>query len=157
MLTLSITIERYCSVCHSTCQFRAKSLLLPLPVAFSIIYNIPKFFELRSETFHDNTMPHEMSTDNQTIMQMIVSYNDTISNYTTPEPSIIIVGTAIRRNPWYIIIYVFWSKFLLVEIVPYVLMIVMNILIWRSIQEFAKIRRNLLGINEGKTNSSLRT
>ena len=156
MLTLSITIERYCSVCHSTCQFRAKSLLLPLPVAFAIIYNIPKFFELKSETFHENLWDQVDPSDNKTLMtQMIVSYNDTthfnLSNYTTPEPTIIIVGTGLRRNPWYIIIYVFWSNFLLVKIVPYVLMIVMNILIWRSIQEFAKVRRNALGINEGKT------
>ena len=39
-----------------------------------------------------------------------------------------------------------------VEIVPYFLMVVMNICIWRKIQEFARVRRTALGINEGKKN-----
>jgi len=173
VLTLSISIERYCSVCHSTCHFKAKSLLLPIPIVFAIIYNVPKFFELKSETIYEfppnnNTsliMPINSSdlgitslsnytTPDVSINQLNGSYQDTdISpyNYTMSEPesSVIIVGTDLRRNPWYILIYLFWSKFLLVEIVPYFLMVVMNVLIWRKIQEFARVRRTALGINEG--------
>ena len=144
MLTLSITIERYCSVCHATCPFRAKSLLLPLPIMFAVLYNVPKFFEFRSKSSYE-IFTHESSTSNQTLGQ------SNATNHTTPEPSIqfYYIVTDLRRNPWYIIIYVFWSNFLLVKIIPYVLMVVMNIQIWRKIQEFANIRRNALGINEG--------
>ena len=65
-LTLSISIERYCSVCHSTCTFRAKSLLIILPVAFAIIYNVPKFFELTSETVYDEICENEAFTHKNT-------------------------------------------------------------------------------------------
>lgn len=175
VLTLSISIERYCSVCHSTCHFRAKSLLLPIPIAFAILYNVPKFFELKSETIYEfppilnyNTsliMPMNSSNSgmnslsnyrkaDSSIDQLNDSYQDSDiipHNYTMPEPesSVIIVGTDLRRNPWYILIYLFWSKFLLVEIVPYFLMVVMNVLIWRKIQEFARVRSTTLGMNAG--------
>ena len=160
LLTLCISIERYCSVCHSTCNFRgAKSFLLPTPILFAIVYNLPKFFELRSEVLYEDEALNTTNVENESVLHNNDSSyfeKDTASNYTTPEPTIIIVGTEIRRNPWYIIIYVFWSKFLLVEIVPYLLIIVMNILIWRKIQEFAKIRRDALGIDEGKQRSIMK-
>ena len=123
------------------------------------MYNLPKFFELRSEVLYEDEATNTTNVENESVLQdNNSSYFEKgiVSNYTTPEPTIIIVGTEIRRNPWYIIIYVFWSKFLLVEIVPYLLMIVMNILIWRKIQEFAKIRRDALGIDEGKQTSIMK-
>ena len=174
VLTLSISIERYCSVCHSACQFKAKSLLLPLPIAFAIIYNVPKFFELKSETVYEEVCDSENETtirSNGSISEQLslstqydvteestftdqinASYQQEMSSSSNcyNESTTYIDVTDLRRNPWYIIIYLFWSKFLCVEIVPYVLMIVMNILIWRKIQEFARIRRTALGINDGK-------
>ena len=172
VLTLSISIERYCSVCHSTCTFRAKSLLIILPVAFAIIYNIPKFFELTSETVyneiceneaftHKNTSVHgELSlstqydvTEASTIGDQVnVSYQKemNLAANCVNESTIDIGVTDLRRNPLYVFIYLFWSKFLLVEIFPYILMIVTTIFILRKIQEFARIRRNALGINDGK-------
>ena len=173
VLTLSISIERYCSVCHSACQFKAKSLLLPLPIAFAIIYNVPKFFELKSETVYEEvcdenettirsngSISEELSlstqydvTEESTFSDQInVSYQQEMNlpSNCYNESTTYIDVTDLRRNPCYIIIYLFWSKFLCVEIVPYVLMIVMNILIWRKIQEFARIRRTALGINDGK-------
>ena len=172
VLTLSISIERYCSVCHSTCTFKAKSLLLPLPVAFAIIYNVPKFFELKSETVYEETCENETITHRNTSShdelslstqydvteastigdQVNVSYHKEMSFVANciNESTTYIDVTDLRRNPLYIIIYLFWSKFLCVEIFPYILMIVMNILIWRKIQEFARIRRTALGINDGK-------
>ena len=172
VLTLSISIERYCSVCHSTCTFRAKSLLIILPVAFAIIYNIPKFFELTSETVyneiceneaftHKNTSVHdELSlstqydvTEASTIGDQVnVSYQKemNLAANCVNESTIDIGVTDLRRNPLYVIIYLFWSKFLLVEIFPYILMIATTIFILRKIQEFARIRRNALGINDGK-------
>ena len=142
VLTLSISIERYCSVCHSTCQFRAKSLLLPVPVVFAVIYNIPKFFELKTEIDFETYCETNISNNQE---------NKTISSSNCYNETNTYIGvTDLRRNPLYIIIYLFWSKFVFVELVPYVLMIVMNILIWRKIQEFARIRRTALGINDGK-------
>ena len=172
VLTLSISIERYCSVCHSTCTFRAKSLLIILPVAFAIIYNIPKFFELTSETVYNEICENEAFTHKNTSVhddlslstqydvteastigdQVNVSYQKemNLAANCVNESTIDIGVTDLRRNPLYVFIYLFWSKFLLVEIFPYILMIATTIFILRKIQEFARIRRNALGINDGK-------
>ncbi len=40
----------------------------------------------------------------------------------------------------YIMAYHHWSKFLLVEFVPYVLLIVLNSLIWRRVRAMVKMR-----------------
>ena len=48
-VTVSVTIERYYSVCRPTSEFRFKWLLIPLPIICAFMYNIPKFFELEMD------------------------------------------------------------------------------------------------------------
>ena len=55
--------------------------------------------------------------------------------------------TELRNNSWYIIFYVFWSKFLLVEIIPWVSVIVLTVLTSRKIKQFQANRHRLLGSN----------
>ena len=57
--------------------------------------------------------------------------------------------SALRQNPIYISLYVFWSKFILVELIPYFLIVIMNIFIIIKLsqsdsfrQKFACTRRN---------------
>ncbi len=45
LLTLSVSVERYHSVCHPLRRFPAKRLLLPCTVAFAVAYDLPRFFE----------------------------------------------------------------------------------------------------------------
>ena len=150
MLTLSITIERYITVCHPRCSFTSASLLLPLPIIFAIVYNIPKFFELKTEMVHE---PPSLGTDTNG-----ANFTDTIDLHNkTYEPDyelgysyVLVLGTEMRQNPWYILLYVFWSKFVFIELIPYILMVVMNIQIWKGTQDFARIRRTVLQIDEGK-------
>ena len=52
--------------------------------------------------------------------------------------------TWLRQNRWYIIFYVFWSKFILVELVPWVSVIVLTICTWRQIRKFQVNRDRLL-------------
>ena len=117
LLTLSVTIERYYSVCHPLSQFNVKRYLLPFSLAFSVVYNIPKFFELNL--------------------------------FQTESGDYTIVTTDLRRNKEYSLFYVFWSKFLLVEMLPYVVMIVLNILIYRRVKKLVKMR-NEVGIETGE-------
>ena len=35
-----------------------------------------------------------------------------------------VVSTAMRQNPLYVSLYVFWSKFIFIEIIPYVTIMV---------------------------------
>ena len=53
--------------------------------------------------------------------------------------------TELRNSSWYIIYYVFWSKFLLVEIIPWISVIVLTILTSRKIKQFQENRHRLLG------------
>ena len=55
--------------------------------------------------------------------------------------------TELRNNPWYIIFYVFWAKFLLVELIPWVAVIVLTVMTSRKIQQFQANRERLLRPN----------
>ena len=41
-VTMAVTIERYFAIVHPLKDFKMKKALLPLAMAFAIIYNIPK-------------------------------------------------------------------------------------------------------------------
>ena len=53
--------------------------------------------------------------------------------------------TWLRNNRWYIIFYVFWSKFILVEIVPWITVIILTTFTWKKIRQFQINRTSLLG------------
>ena len=73
----------------------------------TILYNIPKFMELR--------------------------YNSE-----TKE----IYQTSMRQSPLYIALYIFWSKFIFVELIPYVTIIVLNSMIMAKIYKSTKFQKN---------------
>ena len=54
-------------------------------------------------------------------------------------------ATPMRKNRWYIIFYSVVSKLLLVEIIPWITVIVLNYLIWKKIQEFQANRQRVMG------------
>jgi hypothetical protein len=152
-ITVAIAIERYVSVCKPTSDNSWKSLLIPIPVAFSIIYNVPKFFELEtididSVNFNKSrntiTTNEEPNTSNYTHEKAPYVTEDLNHEYAYDEYELGYRGTPLRLNHWYIVIYVFWSKFLLVEIIPWVTVIILNVCIWRKIQEFQRVRRSAL-------------
>ena len=58
-LTMCITLERYYSVCHPMRQFESKSLLLPIAIGFAVVFNIPKFFELKLVTYNPSEGIHK--------------------------------------------------------------------------------------------------
>ena len=42
---------------------------------------------------------------------------------------LVIESTTLRQNPLYITLYVFWSKLILVELIPYISIVIMNVVI----------------------------
>lgn len=233
-VTVSISLERYLNCCHSTQDFSFKSLLVPFPICFAFIYNIPKFFEMRTCTKTEKiilknasammttstgersdilemtteSMRVESSSDilvektSDTSANLFSSHFETslassdtlISTRTNNSPvnfsdlstflfsstestyeiatsshlslttsvnddleTETLVGadldsceggyqtTELRNSSWYIIYYVFWSKFLLVEIIPWISVIVLTILTSRKIKQFQENRHRLLG------------
>ena len=85
-------------------------------------------------------------------------YADDVSNiteyYDVPD-DLGYHATTLRQNYWYVVLYVFWSKFIFVDIIPWVTVIVLNFSICKQIQEFQRIRRTALGKDSGKVLESL--
>ena len=109
--TLAVTYERFQSVVRPLGEFRHKKYLITAIVVSSTLYNIPKFFEVTSKMDPDN-----------------------------PQ-KIIPVPTNLRRNQLYISLYIFWSKFILIELIPYTLIICMNAFMILKISKSGQFRK----------------
>ena len=57
ILTLCVTLERYVSVCKPFYRIKLKKFLMPSSIMFAIVYNIPKFFEMKVEYFDESRQP----------------------------------------------------------------------------------------------------
>ena len=55
--------------------------------------------------------------------------------------------TSLRSNWWYIVLYLFWSKFIFVEFVPWLSVIVLTVCTTRTLKTFQSNRNRLLGSN----------
>ena len=134
-VTIAITIERYVIVCHPTSEFKGKFLLIPLPIISAILYNIPKFFEIEATEHSSNDkVGEQIPSPNNT------SYTDSAVLEKLKVEDIGYRGTALRLNYWYVIFYVTWSKLLVVEIIPWIMIIVLNTRIWNKIRKFQSAR-----------------
>ena len=153
------------SVCHPTKTFSCKRLLFPLPIAFALIYNVPKFFEIVKCTKLEMcfTMLRDLSSieekqavvKNESELQIITNctlMTNTNNNVTLDRTLGDLVAncdiygnrvTSLRNNRWYIILYVFLSELILVEVVPWVTVIILNVSIWKGIRSFRKRRQSL--------------
>ena len=139
-------------------QSRYKHMLFPLPIAFAVLYNIPKFFETVkcSEEEIYRTMIGDLSSnpirDNDTHVQIHFNrVNQTIwlSKEGSLEGDATLCDryetrlTSLRRNKWYIVFYVCLSELIFVEIVPWISVIVLNISTWRGMKRFQEKRQML--------------
>lgn len=86
---------------HPLRHFGCKKALIPLAVAFSVVYNIPKFFEYRY----------------------------------VPDAAVRVVMTDLRRDLDYVTYYIFWSKLVLVELIPYFTILLLNAAILAKIHK----------------------
>ncbi|XP_071746298.1 FMRFamide receptor-like [Lepeophtheirus salmonis] len=116
--TLSITLERYFAVKWPLGEKRIQKGLISGTIIFSILFNIPKFYELRTEYVYNNeTKTHDA--------------------YIQPSD--------LRNNIYYSTYYIFWSKFLLIEFIPYIILIVLNTSIMKTTHR-AMVDRQRLGV-----------
>ena len=183
-VTVSISIERYLNCCQPNDKFMFKSLLLPAPIIFAILYNVPKFFEISSCTINEHVFDN--STENITGPEMLIESEnvtksvavseifDFISRIpTTPMTNVpkdeismsmfdnitkdtkvsldnfdaCIDGyqvTWLRNNWWYIVIYLGWSKFFLVEFLPWLIVIILTVCTTKTLKNFQINRDRLL-------------
>jgi hypothetical protein len=52
-----------------------------------------------------------------------------------------VVSTALRQNSLYVSLYVFWSKFVFIELIPYITILIMNIFIIIKITKSRRFRK----------------
>jgi len=123
--TMAITVERYVCVCwpfyRVSHTLPAKMMVIPL-VAFSFLYNTPKFFEL-----HTIVPGEKMLHDNGT------EYNAT--DYTFR-------AAPFRHNVYYFNIYCMWMNFFCMGLIPFVVLIVLNALTLKELTVISGSRSN---------------
>ena len=112
VVTVSLSIERYLAVWQCTSEISNK-VLFWVPIIFSIFYNVPKFFELGWA-----------KPDNKTQISNLTE----VPNYVMP--------TDLRKNEIYFQVYFVWSNFILNGIVPFVLLITLNVLILNQLRVY---------------------
>ena len=56
----------------------------------------------------------------------------------------IVQESKLRQHPVYITYYIFWSKFLLIEIIPYLTIMILNRMIISKIYKSNKFRRRFV-------------
>ena len=169
-VTVSISIERHLAIGHPT-TITPYKLLFWVPIVFAITYNIPKFFEMAacdvSEVTSENLTASYIEVFNSTVInddmsQEIGNFNSTdvsllnYSNATIDQEWCDADGmraTSLRQNEWYVIFYVVVSKVVLVEVVPWLTVIALNVWTWRKMVLFQRKREAML--KKGKKGKSI--
>ena len=134
-------------------------MVLPT-VLISTLLNIPKFFEmaacdvtevlaenatitylrLSNSTTEKNDMLHEIDLSNSTDASLV--NNATIDQEWCDADGM--RATSLRQNEWYLIFYVVISKVVLVEVVPWLTVIALNVWTWRKMVLFQRKREAML-------------
>ena len=128
--TVCISIERYLTVCHpfylSRKKWSAKRYIIPT-ILFSILYNITRFFETRLEyigledqTRENNTILIENDGNQETQYKYEIKY------------------TSLRQNKYYYSIYTVGCNFLFNGLIPFSLIISLNVSLYRRLKQIWK-------------------
>ena len=130
-------------------NYTSKTFVLPVMI-FTLVYNLPKFFELyvKKDVMLKSVDCAEIMADQsyleyrpnctidtedwaqQKVNVTVLDQND------EPQYKISITATDLRINRIYIRVYILWLNLIVQIIVPFVLLIVLNILTYKKIVEF---------------------
>lgn len=62
-VTTAVSVERFCAIVHPLKHFGCKRHLLGFSVVFAILYNVPKYFEMRVEWLDERNRTTVLTTD----------------------------------------------------------------------------------------------
>ena len=145
--TLAITLERYLIVCHPfyvvSHRWSSKRYIWPI-VVFSLLYNIPKFFELYALSCIANKLIEGMPSNNKTAIISIEKISSSCNKHLTPTLDTVkqipieitqyfILPTILRVNSSYISIYAIWMNLIFMGIFPVLILIASNFRILHSL------------------------
>ena len=129
---MAFTVERYLVVCHPLYlhakQWSVKRYIIPL-VAFSVVYNLPKFFEIKT-SFCDSTLKHE--SENHATNEWIIDHNVNGPYY---------YPTEMRRNYLYKTIYLTGMNIVFMLICPFLVLILLNVLTLMNLKRYQENQR----------------
>ena len=133
-LTVAVSVERYLAICrpffHRARSWSTQYFGIPI-LSFSILYNVPKFFELKWS-------PNESTAQNETNSSSEISHH--------------VIPTDLRTDPIYFQIYFVWANFIINGIIPFVLLITLNILILNQLRIYSNTSNS---IKRNKTTSEI--
>ena len=129
---VAFTIERYLVVCHPfyivSKEWSVRRYIIPL-VSFSILYNLPKFFEL--DTFVcENSLKHEEHIKSDDLP--LHNVND---SFYTP--------TTMRKSEHYKRIYLTGMNIIFMGIGPFLILIILNGLTLINLKKYQKTKRRV--------------
>ena len=108
-------------------KYSSRTFIIPVAV-FTLAYNVPKFLEIRVAT----VCPEEHSNSGDCLGGGEAIY--------TIEP------TDMRTDPAYIRVYILWMNLIVQIVVPFALLVFLNIGIFRRVKQLeARIARNSVG------------
>ena len=151
--TVAISIERYFAVCRPFWYY-VQSIppqVYVLPIyCFSVVYNIPKFFEIRAIVVRENnTTVSEMGLVNETrVVNDVQDMIDSTNMHYIFEP------TEMRKNIYYYGIYHIGCAMVFQFIAPLLILVVANISILTELIKYKSGLPGIMveeGINQGNT------
>ena len=98
------------------------------------------YLRLSNSTTEKNDMLHEIDIFNSTDASLV--NNATIDQEWCDADGM--RATSLRQNEWYLIFYVVISKVVLVEVVPWLTVIALNVWTWRKMVLFQRKREAML-------------
>jgi len=120
-LTVSISIERYTTVVHPffkiTHNWPSSFYICPT-VLFSILYNIPRFFEL------------------ETRVVTCTAHLATIHNCTENSTEHRVTATDLRQDVYYREIYIVYLNLIIHGLIPLMSLLFMNISVYRNLNKY---------------------
>ena len=122
-------------------ELRFGGYLIGLSWVIAIFYNIPRFFEFQASS----TILVE-TVRNGTILP--IDYFANASEILKNENNAALLHQAydqdLRKNPIYVHAYLFWSKLVLIELIPYFVMITVNICVRKKLRKLSRISNGTL-------------
>ena len=154
--TVAISLERYLVVCKPFFTVSHKPLTTKMSVsaivAFSIIYNIPKFLELKTcygpEEFAVNSVRHTFQSSREF---HLVDKTKTETQINCTEEGY--KATDLRLNSKYYSIYCFWMNLLFMGVIPYLTLVILNTRMINDQRLQLKRQKSCSGVLERNTNA----
>lgn len=115
-ITVAVSLERYLTICrpfyHRAHSWRAPAYFVPI-LAFSILFNVPRFFELSWVDAGNKTQ---------------IGHSYELLNYVEP--------TDMRNNPIYVQVYFVWCNFIFSGVLPFLLLITLNVSVLNQLRVY---------------------